>query len=34
MWCRNPYDEPVEFIFSYYGCTTEEKSGYEEIKRK
>lgn len=33
MWCRNPFNEPCEFIFSYYGCTTEEKSGYIEINK-
>jgi len=32
-WTRNPYDEPCEFVFSYYSATNEEKSGYIEINK-
>ena len=33
-WTRNPYDEPAEFIFSYYGTSSLKNSGYVDVKDK
>jgi oxalate decarboxylase/phosphoglucose isomerase-like protein (cupin superfamily) len=33
-WCRNPFDEPVEFIFAYFGCSSLEKSGMVDMRQK
>lgn len=30
-WTRNPYDEPCEFAFAYYGATSLEKSVYVDL---
>jgi len=30
-WTRNPYDEPAEFVFAYYGTTSLEASGYADL---
>ena len=30
-WCRNPFDEEVEFIFAYFGCNSLEASGHIEL---
>jgi len=27
-WCRNPFEEEVEFVFAYFGCNSLEASGY------
>jgi quercetin dioxygenase-like cupin family protein len=27
-WLRNPFDEPLEFIWVYTGCATPDESGY------
>ena len=31
-WTRNPYDEPAEVIFAYYGCKSREDSGYVDLR--
>ena len=31
-WTRNPYDEPCEFVFAYYGTPSLHKSGYVDHK--
>jgi oxalate decarboxylase/phosphoglucose isomerase-like protein (cupin superfamily) len=31
-WTRNPYDEPCEFVFSYYGTSNLFTSGYVDHK--
>ena len=31
-WCRNPFDEPVEFVFTYYGVSSLEKSGEVDMR--
>ncbi len=31
-WCRNPFDEPVEFVFTYYGVPSLEKSGEVDMR--
>ncbi|OJX63415.1 MAG: hypothetical protein BGO95_00700 [Micrococcales bacterium 73-13] len=30
-WTRNPYDEPCEFVFSYYGAPSLWKSAYVDL---
>ncbi|WP_426323214.1 cupin domain-containing protein [Microbacterium sp. E-13] len=30
-WTRNPYDEPAEFVFAYYGAPSLEKSVYVDL---
>lgn len=30
-WTRNPYDEPAEFAFAYYGAPSLEKSDYVDV---
>jgi oxalate decarboxylase/phosphoglucose isomerase-like protein (cupin superfamily) len=30
-WTRNPYDEPCEFVFAYYGAPSLEKSAYVDL---
>lgn len=30
-WTRNPYDEPAEFVFAYYGAPSLEKSIYVDL---
>lgn len=30
-WTRNPYDEPAEFVFAYYGAASLEKSVYVDL---
>jgi quercetin dioxygenase-like cupin family protein len=30
-WTRNPYDEPAEFVFAYFGSPSLEKSGYVDL---
>ena len=31
-WTRNPYDEPCEFVFSYFGTNSLKNSGYKDLK--
>ena len=31
-WTRNPFDEPAEFVFSYYGTANLHESGYVDNK--
>ncbi|MGA2480722.1 MAG: cupin domain-containing protein [Spirochaetia bacterium] len=31
-WCRNPFDEPTEFIFVYYGVPSLEASGEVDMR--
>ena len=31
-WTRNPYDEPAEFAFAYYGAPSLEKSDYVDLQ--
>ncbi len=31
-WTRNPYDEPAEVVFAYYGCKSREDSGYVDLR--
>ena len=31
-WTRNPFDEPAEFAFSYYGTASLHESGYVDHK--
>lgn len=33
-WTRNPYDEPCEFVFSYYGTPNLFDSGYVDHKEE
>lgn len=33
-WCRNPFDETVEFIFSYYGEPSHEKSNEIDMRNE
>jgi quercetin dioxygenase-like cupin family protein len=30
-WSRNPFDEPAEFVFAYYGASSLEKSGLIDL---
>ena len=30
-WTRNPFDEPAEFVFAYYGAPSLQKSGYVDL---
>jgi quercetin dioxygenase-like cupin family protein len=30
-WSRNPFDEPAEFVFGYFGAPSLEKSGYVDL---
>jgi mannose-6-phosphate isomerase-like protein (cupin superfamily) len=32
-WTRNPYPEPAEFAFAYYGAASLEKSGYQDLEK-
>jgi len=31
-WTRNPYDEPCEFVYAYYGAPSLQKSRYVDLK--
>lgn len=31
-WTRNPYDEPCEFVYAYYGAPSLSKSEYVDLK--
>lgn len=31
-WTRNPYDEPCEFVYAYYGAPSLQKSVYVDLK--
>jgi oxalate decarboxylase/phosphoglucose isomerase-like protein (cupin superfamily) len=33
-WTRNPYDEPCEFVFAYYGAPSLQKSDYVDLKEE
>jgi oxalate decarboxylase/phosphoglucose isomerase-like protein (cupin superfamily) len=33
-WTRNPYDEPCEFVFSYYGTNSLKNSGYKDLQKE
>jgi oxalate decarboxylase/phosphoglucose isomerase-like protein (cupin superfamily) len=32
-WTRNPYDEPCEFVFAYYGAPSLNDSGYVDLQK-
>jgi oxalate decarboxylase/phosphoglucose isomerase-like protein (cupin superfamily) len=32
-WTRNPFDEPAEFVFAYYGASSLEKSGLVDLTK-
>jgi hypothetical protein len=31
-WTRNPFNEPVEFVFAYFGTANLHESGYVDYK--
>jgi oxalate decarboxylase/phosphoglucose isomerase-like protein (cupin superfamily) len=31
-WTRNPFDEPAEFVFAYYGASSIKESGYVDLR--
>ncbi|MCL5961531.1 MAG: cupin domain-containing protein [Chloroflexi bacterium] len=31
-WTANPFDEPVEVVFGYFGCSSLAKSGYVDLR--
>ena len=31
-WTRNPFNEPAEFVFAYFGCSSLAKSGYVDLR--
>lgn len=31
-WTNNPFDEPAEFVFAYYGVPHIDDSGYEDLR--
>jgi quercetin dioxygenase-like cupin family protein len=33
-WTRNPYDEPAEFVFAYYGVSSLNNSGYVDMQKE
>jgi oxalate decarboxylase/phosphoglucose isomerase-like protein (cupin superfamily) len=33
-WTRNPFDEPCEFVFAYYGTASLHESGYVDHKEE
>ncbi len=33
-WTRNPYDEPAEFVFAYFGTNALNESGYVDLQKQ
>ena len=31
-WVVNPFDEPAEFVFAYFGCNSVNNSGYVDVR--